>query len=71
MSGGTLAVGFVLIGAFSAGVVPGSSLPDRASTFGIVCGPACLVMLVIMLLDFDMYGGRAHRATQHGPAPSN
>jgi hypothetical protein len=62
MSGSTLVVGVVLVGALWTGIVAAGSVSSRGSAFGLVCGPACLVMLVIMLFNFGMYSGRARHA---------
>jgi hypothetical protein len=43
------------------GVIVASGLQNRQSLFGLVCGPACLVMILEMLFSFNMYSGRARR----------
>jgi hypothetical protein len=53
MSGATMAAGFLLIGASWLGIIPQSSL------FAWLRSLACPIMLVIMLLRFDQYSGRA------------
>jgi hypothetical protein len=55
MSGATLAVGVLLISLAWLGIVPKSSLPLWQLAF---CGPACLAMLIAMLLRLDLYTGR-------------
>lgn len=62
MSGSSIVVGVVLVGALWTGIISASSVSSRAGAFSLVCGPACLVMLVIMLLNFEMYSGRARHA---------
>jgi hypothetical protein len=56
MTGSTLGVGVVVIWS---GVIPATGQPSWHSLFGLVCGPACLVMVVEMLISFNMYSGRA------------
>lgn len=41
------------------GALPATGLPGWHSLFGLICGPACLIMMVEMLLSFNMYSGRA------------
>lgn len=65
MSAGTVAVGVLVIGALSFGLVAPSSLRSWSPLYGLVCGPACVVMFVEMLFSFGMYGGRTDR---HGHA---
>lgn len=62
MSGSTIVVGVVLVGALWTGIIAASSVSSRGSAFGLVCGPSCLVMLVTMLFNFEMYSGRARHA---------
>lgn len=57
MSGTTLAVGVVLAGLLWSGAIRGTF--DSQSLFGLVCAPACLLMIGQMLLSFPMYSGRA------------
>jgi hypothetical protein len=41
------------------GVIPATGQQGWHSLFGLVCGPACRVMVVEMLISFNMYSGRA------------
>jgi hypothetical protein len=59
MTGSTLGVGVVVIGLLWSGVIPAAGQQSWHSLFGLVCGPACLVMVVEMLISFNMYSGRA------------
>jgi ABC-type tungstate transport system substrate-binding protein len=59
MTGSTLAVGTVVIGLLWSGVIPASGLPTWHALFGLVCGPACLLMIAEMLLSFRMYSGQS------------
>ena len=72
MSGAVVALAFVLVGLAAFGVISESDL--RSSALGF-CGPACLVMVPVMLLRLDLYTGRteSHRqplaaAPRHRPA---
>jgi hypothetical protein len=65
MTASTLAVGIVVIGLLASGVIAASGLQNWHSLFGLICGPACLVMIVEMLISFNTYSGRAHH---HSPA---
>jgi hypothetical protein len=64
MTASTVGVGLVVIGLLWSGAIAASGLQTWRSLFGLVCGPACLVMIVDMLFSFNMYSGRArqHRA---------
>jgi hypothetical protein len=62
MSGATIGLAVVLIALAGIGVVPVSSLRGWALSF---CGPACILMIVVMLFRIDLYTGRA--ATTPGP----
>jgi hypothetical protein len=64
MTGGTIGVGLLVAGllwseAIAANGMPG--IPGWHCLFGMVCGPACFVMGVEMLISFTMYSGRARR----------
>lgn len=59
MTGSTIGVGILMAGLLWSGVIRASGLHDWHSLFGLVCGPACLLMIVEMLISFDMYSGRA------------
>lgn len=58
MSGSTIVGAIPLIGALWLGVLPQKTLDDWPSLFGFMCGPLCLLMLVVMVVRFDHYGGR-------------
>jgi hypothetical protein len=58
MTASTIAVGMVVIGLLASGAIAASGLQSWHSLFGLVCGPACLVMVVQMLISFNMYSGR-------------
>jgi hypothetical protein len=61
MSGATMAVGLLLIAAYWAGIIPKGDLLEWQT------GLACPVMLAVMLVRLDMYGGRAgHHAHAAG-----
>jgi hypothetical protein len=61
MTGSTLAVGIVVIGLLWSGAIPASGLHTWRDLFAMICGPACLVMIIEMLISFGMYSGQAHR----------
>jgi hypothetical protein len=65
MTASTLAVGMVVVGLLASGVIATSGLQSWHSLFALICGPACLVMIVEMLISFNMYSGRVHH---QGPA---
>jgi heavy metal-binding protein len=58
MSGSTIVGGIVLIGALWAGMFPQAMLASWPSLFSFMCGPLCLIMLVVMAVRFEHYGGR-------------
>ena len=58
MSGTTIGVGILFVGAFWLGLIPTGSLTAWPSLVKLECGPQCAVMLALMLLRFDMYSGR-------------
>ena len=66
MSGAALALAFILIGLAASGAISESDL--RSSALGF-CGPACLVMVPVMLLRLDLYTGRT--ASQTPPPPAS
>jgi hypothetical protein len=49
----------VVIALLWSGAISASGVQTWHSLFGLICGPACLVMVVEMLLSFNMYSGRA------------
>jgi hypothetical protein len=61
MTASTAGVGLVVIGLLGSGAIAASGLQNWHSLFGLICGPACLVMIVEMLFSFNMYSGRARR----------
>lgn len=65
MTASTIAVGTVVIGLLASGVISAGSLVNWHSLFGLICGPACLIMIVEMLASFSMYSGRTRH---HGSA---
>jgi hypothetical protein len=65
MTGSTVGAGVLLAGLLWSGIIPASGLQTWHSLFGLVCGPACLLMIVEMLFSFGMYSGRARH---QGPA---
>jgi len=58
MSGSTSVGGILLIGALWAGMIPQAALASWLSLFSFMCGPLCLIMLVVMAARFEHYGGR-------------
>jgi hypothetical protein len=46
------------------GLVPLAANGGYEPLFGLVCGPACVAMLGVMLLRFDMYSGRGSHHQQ-------
>lgn len=66
MAGATLGLGMVLIGMTWLGMISTSTLIALQLSF---CGPACLAMLVVMLLRFNLYaGGMGHHGKKEPPA---
>jgi hypothetical protein len=61
MTGSTIAVGMVVIGLLWSGVIATSGLHTWRDLFSMICGPACLVMIVEMVISFGMYSGRARQ----------
>jgi len=61
MTASTIGVGLAVAGLLWSGVIAASGLPNWHGLFMLICGPACLVMIVEMLVSFNMYSGRAHR----------
>jgi hypothetical protein len=68
MAVATLGVGLVLVGLAALGTMSTDDLSAWASA--AFCGPACVVMLPVMLVRRDMYSGRAdhHVARMGQPA---
>jgi len=65
MTGSTIGVGMVVIGLLWSGAISTGGLQTWHSLFGLICPPACLIMIVEMLIGFNMYSGRARH---HGTA---
>jgi hypothetical protein len=65
MTGTTIGVGIAMVGLVWSGAISTTGLQTWSDVFGLVCGPACLLMIVEMLISFKMYSGRA----QHSSAP--
>ena len=65
MTGSTIGVGIVVIGLLWSGAISTPGLQNWHSLFGLICPPACLIMIVEMLISFNMYSGGARR---HGAA---
>jgi hypothetical protein len=63
MSGGTLLGAIPFIGALWAGLLPSAKLESWISLFAFMCGPLCLLMLVLMAIRFDHYGGRVGKSS--------
>jgi hypothetical protein len=61
MTGSTFAAGTVVIVLLWSGVISTSGLHTWRDLFPVICGPACLVMVVEMLISFGMYSGRARQ----------
>lgn len=66
MSGAVVALAVVLMGLAASGFISESDLRSLALGF---CGPACAVMLPVMLFRLDLYTGRT-QAQQQPPAAS-
>jgi hypothetical protein len=66
MSAATVGLGVVLAMLASAGVLSPDDVRGWAPAF---CGPACLVMLPVMLLRLDMYTGRSVEDAHPGRPP--
>lgn len=63
MSDVTLVAGGGVALAYSIGIIPASSVHGWSSLLKIMCGPLCLPMFLLMLIQRDMYTGRsAHHA---------
>jgi hypothetical protein len=64
MTGSTIGVGLLVAGLLWSGAIAANGMHGMHGwhgLFGMVCGPACLVMGVEMLISFNMYSGRARR----------
>jgi hypothetical protein len=59
MTASTVGIGLAVIGLLSSGAITASGLQWH-SLFMLICGPACLVMIVEMLFSFHTYSGPAH-----------
>jgi hypothetical protein len=58
MTGSTIGVGLLMAALLWSGAIPTAGLQTWHSLFGLVCGPACLLMIVEMLISFGAYSGR-------------
>jgi heme/copper-type cytochrome/quinol oxidase subunit 4 len=63
MTSTTIGVGIAMVGLLWSGVISTSGLQTWRDVFGLVCGPACLLMIVQMLISFNMYSGRAQHSS--------
>jgi hypothetical protein len=64
MTGSTILVGLAVIGLLWSGAIATDGLQNWRGLFGLICPPACLVMVVEMLISFNVYSGRArHQGT--------
>ncbi|GAA2879066.1 hypothetical protein GCM10010472_41100 [Pseudonocardia halophobica] len=68
MSGATVALAVVLIVLAALGVLSSEDLHRWALGF---CGPACVLMLPVMLLRLDMYTGRSGERTHRRASPAS
>lgn len=59
MTGSTLGVGLVVIALLWPGAISASGPQTWHALFGLICPPACLIMVVEMLFSFNMYSARA------------
>ena len=67
MSLATIAVGGILIGAAALGIMTDAELSGWAGAR--FCGPACVAMIAVMLIQRDMYTGRSgHHMALHPQA---
>ena len=67
MSIATIAVGGILVGAAALGIISDAELSGWASAR--FCGPACVVMIAVMLAQRDVYTGRnGHHMALHRQA---
>ena len=67
MSAATIGLGVVLAALAAVGVLSPADVRSWALAF---CGPACLVMLPVMLLRLDMYTGRSGEHAHHRALPA-
>ena len=58
MSGTNVVGGVALIGVYWLGAIPSAKLESWLALFAFMCGPLCLLMLLLMVIRFDVYGGR-------------
>jgi hypothetical protein len=65
MTAGTIAVAVMVIALLASGVIPVAGPRTWHSLFGLVCAPACAVMIVEMLISFNMYSGRTSARRPH------
>jgi hypothetical protein len=55
MTGSTLGASVLMAGLLWSGVIPATGVQNWHSLFMLVCGPACLLMVAEMLIDFGTY----------------
>jgi hypothetical protein len=67
MSGVTVGLAMMVIVLAALGILSGEDLHSWAFMF---CGPACVLMLPVMLLRLDLYAGRTGEHTHRRPAGS-
>jgi hypothetical protein len=65
MSGATIGVGILFVGAFWLGIIPTSSLTGWLSLLKLECARQCAVMFAVMLVRYNDYSGPADH---HGHA---
>jgi hypothetical protein len=63
MTGTTIGVGIAMVGLVWSGAISTTGLQTWRDVFGLVCGPACLLMIVQMLISFNIYSGRAQHSS--------
>jgi hypothetical protein len=66
MGAATVGLGILVVGLGTLGVLPLSSLREFASP--TYCGPACLLMVLVMLPRLDLYAGRTGHTMHRQPA---
>ena len=66
MSLSTFVGAIPFVAALRLGALPSESLESWPRLFAFMCGPLCLLMLLVMLVRFDHYGGRIGVAATPG-----
>jgi len=69
MSGSTIVGGILLIGALWVGLLPRETPAGWLTLQLFMCGPLCLVMLAVMVVRFEHYGGRVGANAAVGSSP--